>query len=121
MSDRPGWMEGGTKKPPRAASDAIKNRPLPPAVQQEDAPTTHRNVVVGVTILAVTSLFSTWFAVTFGVVSAINPPQLTVREIIDGEFITIDDYFTFGRIAICFAVSVLLTFVSWHIVDSAVD
>lgn len=65
---RPAWMEGGTKRPP---APAPSNRPI---IIEDAAPTTtHRDVVVGVVILAVLALLSTFFWVGFAVTLVIVP------------------------------------------------
>lgn len=84
--------------------------------------TTHRNVVIGVTILAVLALFNVWFWTGIGVVNVINPPE---PDIVFGStsegIITLDDYLSGGRIFIGLVVGVIGSAVSWAITDSIVS
>lgn len=105
-SSRPEWMEGGVRRPKPQA------RPLVPEVPQERVVVqgaTHRNVVVGVTLLALVTLFSLFFWLTIVVVGLINPPDPFAGDL------------TWGRVLIAAVAGALLSALTWSIADSAID
>ena len=107
-SERPYWMQQDAKKRPPQPK-----RPIPPAPPRPEPPRTHRNVVVGVTILAMLSLFSIFYWVGIMVAAWISPPS--------GPVIYLADYLTFGRSLVGLIFGVLGTGVIWQIFDSAID
>lgn len=107
-SERPYWMEQDAKKRPPAPK-----RPIPPAPPPPSPPSTHRNVVVGVTILAGLSLFSLFYWVGIVVAGWISPPA--------GPIVFLEDYLTFGRSVVGVVTGTIGTIAVWQIVDSAID
>lgn len=83
-------------------------------IETSDLPTTHRNVVVGVTILAALALFSTFFAISIIAMATIAPPEssFTISEGL--ELVTVGDYFTPIRLLVATAASVVAV---WIIFD----
>ncbi len=107
-SERPQWMQSDLQKRPPQPKRPILTAPPPP-----ERPRTHRNVVVGVTILTMLSLFSIFYWVGIMVAAWISPPS--------GSVIYLADYLTFGRSLVGLIFGVLGTGVIWQIFDSAID
>jgi hypothetical protein len=114
--ERPHWMEGGTKRP-----TSQKVPFTPPQYTEKQAtivqPGTHRNVVIGVTRLAVLTLFSAFFWAGIGLSAAFIPVDVEDRLL--GP--TLADYLTPGRIIMGVATGVIGTIVAWVIADSFID
>jgi hypothetical protein len=70
---------------------------------------THRNVVVGVTLLALVILFSLFFWLTIVVVGLVNPPDPFAGALI------------WGRVLIATVAGAILSTMSWRIADSEID
>ena len=127
-SQRPGWMDGGRKRPkppPSQPARVAQPRPDRPAerivVEVPDGPGTHRNVVIGVTLLAIMSLFSVFFWIGIGIANVVMPPEAGWSLGGGVELITLSDYLTFGRLAVGVATGALGTFAAWMIADSVMD
>jgi hypothetical protein len=77
--------------------------------------------VVGVTILAVLVLFNVWFWTGISVAGTVNPPEPSLLVGSVGEsVITLDDYFSGGRVFIGLAVGIVGTVAPWMITDSVI-
>lgn len=101
-SSRPDWMEGGVKRP------KPQPRTFAPEVSQERV-VVHRNVVVGVTLLALVTLFSLFFWLTIVVVGLINPPDPLAGDL------------SWPRVLLATVAGALLSALTWSIADSAID
>lgn len=125
-SGRPGCMEGGVKRPKPPPHPP---RQTVPEVQQERAivrdnrgpSDTHRNVVIGVTLLTLVVLFTTFFWLAIWIAGVVNPPEAGWSLDEGVEVVTLGDYLTFGRIAIAVVVSVILSGMTWIVADNAID
>jgi hypothetical protein len=71
--------------------------------------TTHRNVVGGVTLLALVTLFSMFFWLTIVVVGLVNPPD------------PFEGNLTWGRVLIATVAGAILSAATWAIADNAID
>ncbi len=77
----------------------------------------HRNVVVGVTAIAIVALFWGFFALLIVVAAATNPPEPALTT--QGELarVGIDDYFSPGRLALGVIAGIVGTLALWAWVD----
>lgn len=118
-TERPSWMEGGAPKvkqprsPLSPSSHTAQN--IRYAEERRPVSTTHRNVVVGITILAAMALLSTWFWLGFLVSVIAAPPRI---EFFSGSS---GDYWSIGRLFFCLVVSILGSLATWHAVDNMVE
>jgi hypothetical protein len=95
----------------------------PPPYREPSATicTTHRNVVVGVTILAGLALFNVWFWTGIAMINAINPPEPSFVLGSSGDgVLTFADYLSNGRLFIGFVAEAVGTVVSWAIADNVI-
>jgi hypothetical protein len=97
-------MEGGFKRPKAQA------RPFVPEVPQERV-MIHRNVVVGVTLLALVALFSAFFWACILIMSVINPPDLFAGE----------SGLSWIRVLLAIGGGTGLTKLTWVIADDAIE
>lgn len=115
---RPFWMQGGNPKPKQPPRSAGINPLTPQASPQViERATTHRAVVVGVTLIAVMVLFSTFFWVGVGISTVIAPIDASDRF----AGVGVDAYLTGGRIILGIITGVLGTVVAWLVADSIID
>jgi hypothetical protein len=105
-SSRPEWMEGGVRRPKAQARTFVPEAPRERVVVQG---ATHRNVVVGVTLLALVSLFSIFFWLTIVLVGLVNPPD------------PFEGVLTWGRVLIATVAGAFLSAMTWRIADSEID
>jgi hypothetical protein len=77
----------------------------------------HRNVVVGVTAIAIVAMFWGFFALAIIVAAATNPPESTL--VVQGELqrVGIDDYFSPGRLVVGVIAGVVGSLALWAWVD----
>jgi hypothetical protein len=78
---------------------------------------THRNVVIGVTILAILAMFGAFFTVGIVVIGMIDPPESSIT--IEGglELVTMDDYFSLPRLGGAMVVALFGSAGLWALVD----
>jgi hypothetical protein len=119
-------MEGGVerpKPPPRPQRETV------PEVQQDRVivgdyagPSgTHRNVVIGVTLLTLLVLFATFFWLAIWIAGVLNPSEAGWSIDNGVEIVTLDDYLTFGRVAFAVVAGAILTALTWMVADNLID
>lgn len=101
-SSRPEWMEGGVKRPKQPPRHLVPESPQARVV-------IHRNVVIGVTLLALVTLFSLFFWLTIVILRLVNTPDPFVGDL------------TWGRVLIATFVGALLAALTWSVADNAID
>lgn len=101
-SSRPEWMQGGVRRPKSPP------RTFVPEVPQERV-VVHRNVVVGVTLLALVTLFSLFFWLTIVVLRLVNTPDPFAGDL------------TWPRVLVATVAGAFLSALTWSIADSAIE
>lgn len=78
---------------------------------------THRNVVIGVTILAILAMFVTFLMIGIVAIGIIDPPESSIT--IEGglELVTIEDYFSLPRLGGGLVVALFGSATLWALVD----
>jgi hypothetical protein len=114
-------MDCGTSKVRVPKPPAIAYSPPAYVDPPPSAPTTHRNVVIGVTILRLISLFSIFFWMGIWLSTVINPPELTLSQVRGGEITFWNDYLSGGRVFMAAVIGIAGTVSVWAIADSVIE